>query len=212
MLRDHRHQLSGLALRLDDLISLRHRGFSRFLDDHVLAGLERLDRHLAMPTSRCAHHNNVDGDCGESFGERSEDLATVLDGQPLGAVGVQIDHRCQLDLVGQLADHLTVYGTDHTCAYQGNLGSIVRIGRGGAHAYAIPSLVKMSVKARQDWVKSSGPECTRLELTSPRCGSREKKPSKPSARSARIVSTTSPSPAPATTTVPSASSASLIWM
>jgi hypothetical protein len=30
---------------------------------------------------------------------------------------VGIDHRRQLDPVGQLADHLTMYGTDDTCAY-----------------------------------------------------------------------------------------------
>src|SRR5215212_3038106 len=127
---------------------------------------------------------------------------------------MNVDDRNQLHPIGKLADHQTVVVADDTSAYQGDPRSIgfSRTGLSLAHAYSIPSLFRMSVKAFQAWVNRSGPENAPVELVSPRCGSSEKKPSKPSARRARIVSTTSPSPAPATTTLPSASSASLIWI
>ena len=63
VLRDDRDLSTGAALRGDDLIGLRHGCLGGLLDDHVLAGLERLDGCLAMPAGRSAdrHHVDVNG-------------------------------------------------------------------------------------------------------------------------------------------------------
>ena len=70
VLGDDRDQRAGLPLGRDDLVGLRDGGLGRLLDDHVLAGLERLDRHLAVPAGRGADHDDVDVDGCKRLGER----------------------------------------------------------------------------------------------------------------------------------------------
>ena len=112
----------------------------------------------------------------------------MLGGQLLGPFQVEVDDGDQVDLVGQFADHRPVDGADHAGTDKGEPDPVVGFAD-GAHAYWIPSLLRMSVKAFQALVNSSGPDSAPYAVYSPRCGSREKNPSKPSARRARTVST-----------------------
>jgi hypothetical protein len=61
-------------------MSVRNGGLSGFLDDHVFAGLQRLDRYIAMSAGRCANDDDVDGNRGESIGEGREGLTTAFGG------------------------------------------------------------------------------------------------------------------------------------
>src|SRR4029453_530005 len=119
-----------------------------------------------------------------------------LSGERLRAGQVDVDDGDQLQSVGQLVHHHAVVRADNARADEGE----ARFG----HAYSIPSFLRRPVKAVWARVNSSGPEKPPRAWTSPRCGSSEKNPSKPSSRSARMVSTSWPSPSPATVTVPSA--------
>ena len=111
----------------------------------------------------------------------------MLGGQLLGPLRVEVDDGDQVDPVGQFADHRPVDGADNAGTDKGQSDSPVGFAD-GAHAYAIPSLVRMSVKAFQALVNRSGPDSAPNSVYSPRCGSSEKNPSKPSARRARTVS------------------------
>ena len=99
--------------------------------------------------------------------QRGKRLPAMLGDQPLGAIAVGIDNRNQVDPVGELADHRTVDRADHAGTDEGQPELLVGFD-GSAHAYWIPSLVRMSVKAFHALVNSSGPDSAPYAVYSPR--------------------------------------------
>jgi hypothetical protein len=69
VLRDDRDQGAGLVLGLDDPIGAGHGDLGGLLHDDVLAGLEGLDGHLAVPPGRRADHHDVDLLGGQRAGQ-----------------------------------------------------------------------------------------------------------------------------------------------
>ena len=172
----------ALALRLDDLVGLLDRHLGRLLDDDVLAGRERLLGDHAVQPGRACRRDHVDLLGRQGVGEGGVRPAAALGGQRLGARQVDVDDGDELDLVTELGHHLAVLLADDSGADDGERGPVVAVGCSVAHAYSIPSFCSSPVKAACARVKSSGPEKPPSAWTSPRCGSREKNPSKPSSR------------------------------
>ena len=65
----------------------------RLLDDHVLAGCQGFDSHLAVGSGRGAHDDHIDLDSRQRIGQGLECLAAALGGHRLGPFGPVVDHR-----------------------------------------------------------------------------------------------------------------------
>ena len=74
----------------------------------------------------------------------------------LRPLGVRVHHRDQLESVGQLGEHLAVVAADDAGADERHATTVALLR--AAHAYAIPSLRRMSVKAVCAWIHRSAPE------------------------------------------------------
>ena len=135
-----------------------------------------------------------------SVSER-ERLAAAFGGQPLGPFGsVSATATSSIWSASWLITSPVVLA-DHPGADHGEPESLRRI-----RSCVLDPLVLQQVG---EGLPSPAEQCPvrrtrRARRPVSRCGSREKNPSKPSWRSARMVSATSPSPSPAGTTVPSA--------